>query len=93
MQPTPFGMKAKNLRYTWFQLHSLTQKPGCLIAAGANVHVGQFFKEMELTQVDPKRVGIDQNASIIEQKHSDQDKASAVNKGIGTTGWGVGPAT
>jgi adenylosuccinate synthase len=47
---------------------------------------------MELTQVDPKRVGIDQNSSIIEQKHSDQDKASAVNKGIGTTGWGVGPA-
>jgi adenylosuccinate synthase len=63
-----------------------------LVAAGANVHIGQFFKEMELTQVDPKRVGIDQNASIIEQKHSEQDKASAVNKGIGTTGWGVGPA-
>ncbi len=45
-----------------------------------------FFKEIELTQVDPKRMGIDQNASIIEQKHSEQDKASAVNKGIGTTG-------
>ncbi len=63
-----------------------------LIAAGSNVHIGQFQKELELTKVDPKRVGIDQNASIIEQKHSDQDKASAVNKGIGTTGWGVGPA-
>jgi adenylosuccinate synthase len=63
-----------------------------LIAAGANVHVGQFFKELEMTQVDPKRLGIDQNASIIEQKHSDQDKASSVNRGIGTTGWGVGPA-
>ena len=63
-----------------------------LVAAGANVHVGQFFKEMELTKADAKLVGIDQNASIIEQKHSDQDKASAVNKGIGTTGWGVGPA-
>ena len=70
----------------------INPKTRLLIAAGANVHIGQFFKEMELTQVDPKRVGIDQNASIIEQKHSDQDKASAVNKGIGTTGWGVGPA-
>ena len=70
----------------------INPKTRLLIAAGANVHVGQFFKEMELTQVDAKRVGIDQNASIIEQKHSDQDKASAVNKGIGTTGWGVGPA-
>ena len=70
----------------------INPKTRLLIAAGSNVHVGQFFKEMELTQVDPKRVGIDQNASIIEQKHSDQDKASAINKGIGTTGWGVGPA-
>jgi adenylosuccinate synthase len=63
-----------------------------LIAAGANVHIGQFLKEAELTHVEPKRMGIDQNASIIEQKHSDQDKTSAINKGIGTTGWGVGPA-
>jgi adenylosuccinate synthase len=70
----------------------INPKTRLLVAAGSNVHVGQFFKELELTKVDPKRVGVDQNASIIEQKHSDQDKASAVNKGIGTTGWGVGPA-
>jgi adenylosuccinate synthase len=70
----------------------INQKTRLLIAAGANVHVGQFFKEMDLTQVKPSRVGIDQNASIIEQKHGDQDKDSAVNKDIGTTGWGVGPA-
>jgi adenylosuccinate synthase len=70
----------------------INPKTRLLIAAGANVHVGQFFKEMELTQANPKLMGIDQNASIIEQKHSDQDKASSVNKGIGTTGWGVGPA-
>jgi adenylosuccinate synthase len=61
------------------------------VAAGANVHIPQFFKEVELTKVH-KRIGIDENASIIEEKHSAQDKASAVNKGIGTTGWGVGPA-
>ncbi len=67
--------------------------PACKlrIAAGANVHVGQFFKEVELTQTQA-RIGIDLNASIIEEKHSAADKASAVNKGIGTTGWGVGPA-
>jgi adenylosuccinate synthase len=61
------------------------------IAAGANVHIPQFFKEVEMTQVQ-NRISIDENASIIEEKHSAQDKASAVNKGIGTTGWGVGPA-
>jgi len=67
--------------------------PKCrlLIAPGANVHVGQFFKEVELTKVGT-RVGIDFQASIIEEKHSEQDKASAHNRGIGTTGWGVGPA-
>ena len=62
-----------------------------LIAAGANVDVKTFLDEVELTKVKG-RIAIDQNASIIEEKHSAQDKASAVNKGIGTTGRGVGPA-
>ena len=70
----------------------INPKTRLLIAAGANVDVKIFFDEMALTQVNPKRIGIDQNASIIEQKHCEQDKASAVNKGIGTTGRGVGPA-
>ncbi len=70
----------------------INPKTRLLIAAGANVDVKTFFDEMALTQVDPKRMGIEMNASIIEQKHCEQDKASAVNKGIGTTGRGVGPA-
>ena len=70
----------------------INPKTRLLIAAGANVDVKTFFDEVALTQVDQKRIGIDQNASIIEQKHGEQDKASAVNKGIGTTGRGVGPA-
>ena len=70
----------------------INPKTRLLIAAGSNVDVKTFFDELALTQVNPKRIGIDQNASIIEQKHCEQDKASAVNKGIGTTGRGVGPA-
>ena len=69
----------------------INPKTRLLIAAGANVHVAKFFEEVELTKVN-NRIGIDENASIIEEKHGTQDKASAVNKGIGTTGWGVGPA-
>ncbi len=61
------------------------------VAAGANVHVAKFLEEVELTKVH-KRIAVDESASIIEDKHSAQDKASAINKGIGTTGWGVGPA-
>ncbi len=52
----------------------------------------RFLMKLNLLKVEPKRIGIDFNASIIEQKHGEQDKASAVNKGIGTTGRGVGPA-
>ncbi len=69
----------------------LNPKTRLLIAAGANVHVTKFLEEVEQTKVKD-RIGVDANASIIEEKHSAQDKASAINKGIGTTGWGVGPA-
>lgn len=69
----------------------INPKTRLLVAAGANVHVQKFLEEVESTGVQG-RIGVDQNASIIEEKHSAQDKASAVNKGIGTTGWGVGPA-
>ena len=69
----------------------LNPKTRLLIAAGANVHVAKLLEEIEQTKVNG-RIGVDLNASIIEEKHSAQDKASAVNKGIGTTGWGVGPA-
>jgi len=37
-------------------------------------------------------MGLDYQASIIEERHFIQDKTSAHLKGIGTTGWGVGPA-
>src|SRR4030065_1489626 len=69
----------------------LNPKTRLLIAAGANVHVPRLLEEVELTKVHG-RMGVDQNASIIEEKHSVQDKTSAHLKGIGTTGWGVGPA-
>jgi len=62
-----------------------------LIGAGANVHVGKFLEEVEATEVK-NRIGVDQQASIIEEKHSIQDKTSEHLKGLGTTGWGIGPA-
>jgi adenylosuccinate synthase len=62
-----------------------------LIGAGSNVEVAQFFEEVEETNVK-NRIGIDNQASIIEEKHSAQDKASSHLKGLGTTGRGVGPA-
>jgi len=62
------------------------------IGAGSNVHVQQFLKEVEETKVKD-RMWVDQQASIIEEKHSIQDKTNVHLKGtVGTTGWGVGPA-
>ena len=69
----------------------LHDKCRLLIGAGANVHVARFLEEVDLTKVKD-RIGVDQQASIIEEKHSIQDKTSAHLKGLGTTGWGVGPA-
>jgi adenylosuccinate synthase len=62
-----------------------------LIGAGANIQLQQFLKEVEETEVQG-RIGVDLQASIIEEKHSAQDKTRAHLKGIGTTGRGVGPA-
>ncbi|MEM3703645.1 MAG: adenylosuccinate synthetase [Candidatus Bathyarchaeia archaeon] len=67
------------------------EKCRLLIGAGANIHIAKFLEEVELTNVK-NRIGVDHQASVIEEKHSEQDKKSAHLKGIGTTGWGVGPA-
>ncbi|MBS7621213.1 adenylosuccinate synthetase [Candidatus Bathyarchaeota archaeon] len=67
------------------------EKCRLLIGAGANIHVAKFLEEVELTNVK-NRIGVDYQASIIEEKHSEQDRTSAHLKGLGTTGWGVGPA-
>jgi len=80
-------------KYALHMVPAAFLNPKCrlLIGAGANVHVAKFLEEVELTKVKD-RIGVDQQASIIEEKHSVQDKTSAHLKGLGTTGWGVGPA-
>jgi adenylosuccinate synthase len=67
------------------------EKCRLLIGAGANVYVAKFLEEVEVTNVK-NRIGVDYQASIIEEKHRECEKGSDHFKGIGTTGWGVGPA-
>ena len=67
------------------------EKSRLLIGAGVNIHVLQLLKEIDETGVK-NRVGVDPQCSIIEEKHSAMDKSSTYLKGLGTTGWGVGPA-
>ena len=67
------------------------EKCRLLIGAGSNVQVTKLLEEIEITKVK-NRIGVDRQASIIEEKHSTQDKTNAHLKGLGTTGRGVGPA-
>jgi adenylosuccinate synthase len=67
------------------------EKCRLLVGPGTNVHVAQFLKEVDETGVR-NRIGVDSQASIVEEKHSAQDKSSTHLKDLGTTGWGVGPA-
>jgi adenylosuccinate synthase len=69
----------------------LNKKCRLLIGAGSNVHVAKLLEEVEATNVK-NRIGVDSQASIIEEKHSTQDKTDAHLKELGTTGWGIGPA-
>ncbi len=81
-------------KYTLHMIPSAFVRDGCrlLIGAGANIHVSRLLEEINETSVKD-RIGIDSQASIIEEKHSVQDKTDNHLKAVvGTTGWGVGPA-
>ncbi len=62
-----------------------------LIGPGANIEIPQFLKEVAETGVE-ERIGVDNQASIIEPHHSLIDKSDSYLKSLGTTGRGVGPA-
>lgn len=83
----------KNKRYALHMVPAAFVYDKCrlLIAPGANVEISQFFKEVEDTGVEG-RIGIDYQASIIEQHHSSIDRSDSHLKSLGTTGRGVGPA-
>jgi adenylosuccinate synthase len=88
---TPCGLRGNATPSIWFHHAFVYEKCRLLIGAGANVHIAKFLEEVELTNVK-NRIGVDRQASVIEEKHAEQDRTSAHLRGIGTTGWGVGPA-
>lgn len=68
------------------------EKARLLIAAGANINVKILLEEIELTKTH-NRIGVDAQASIIEEHHIQEDRTDLhLSKNIGTTGQGVGPA-
>ena len=68
-----------------------TTRPRLLIGAGAVLNVGTLLKEISECNVDTTRLKIDRRAMVIVEE--DIETESALVKGIGSTGQGVGAAT
>lgn len=68
-------------------------KTRLLIGPGVLVNPKVLLNEIAKVKLDNKRVGVDFQAGIIEDKHIDQDRGSShLKKKIGSTGTGCGPA-
>ena len=63
-----------------------------LIAAGALVNPKIFMYEVQLCSLDPTRIGIDENAAVIEEADIAAEKALDLRGRLGSTGSGVGAA-
>lgn len=69
------------------------EKCRLLLGPGILIDPNVFLDEIEKTGINSKRVGIDKQAGIIEEKHIKKDKKSSHLKDeIETTGTGCGPA-
>ena len=63
-----------------------------LVAAGALVNPTIFMEEVELCGLDPSRIGIDENAAVIEEADIATEKTLDLGGRLGSTGSGVGAA-
>ena len=63
-----------------------------LIAGGALVNPTIFMEEVELCGLDPSRIGVDENAAVIEEADIATEKTLDLRGRLGSTGSGVGSA-
>ena len=63
-----------------------------LIAPGALVDPRVFLEEVRLCQLDSSRIGIDENAAVIEEEDIAAEQALDLQGRLGSTGSGVGAA-
>jgi adenylosuccinate synthase len=63
-----------------------------LVAPGALINPQVFLQEVKLCSLDPSRIGIDQNAGVIEQEDIDNERDLELNGRLGSTGAGIGSA-
>lgn len=63
-----------------------------LLAPGALVNREVFLREVSTCGLDPDRIGIDENAGVIDQVDIDNEASIGLNERLGSTGSGVGSA-
>lgn len=84
----------KGVKYKLRQIPSgfVNEDARLLIGPGVLINPEVLLEEINLTRTH-NRVGVDQQAGIIEEKHIEEDRGSSYLRGrIGTTGTGCGPA-
>ena len=81
-------------RYQLRQVPAGFVNPGIrlLIAPGALVDPEVFLREVDLCGLDPDRIGIDENAGVIEAVDLDNERSLDLQGRLGSTGTGVGSA-
>jgi len=63
-----------------------------LLGAGSLINVSKFFNEIEKTNIDSRRIGIDYQAAIVTPEHIEEERGNEnLMKGVGSVGSGVGP--
>lgn len=81
-------------KYTYKQLPSVSHLKGAtsIVASGALVNLDILKHELEDYKLDPTQVVIDPLATILEQRHIDEEKAASMSEKIGSTCSGTGAA-
>ena len=82
------------IRYELKQVPSGFVNPGArlLVAPGALVNPRIFLEEAMLCGLDPARLGVDENAGVIEEADIQKELALDLRGRLGSTGSGVGAA-
>lgn len=63
-----------------------------LIGTGGLISIEKLMKELETTNINPARLGIDYNATIVTEQHEEEENANDyLKKSIGSVGRGIAP--
>ncbi len=84
--------RGQRYKFRLLPVAALNNYSRLLLPSGCLIRLDVLFRELELFSAH-KRLGIDLQAGIIEERHIEMERCDSVMKGIGSTMQGVGAAT